>query len=90
MTLRPVWVGSHPVRPVDRPVPAEGTPPAEVFKRLRQAEREKGSKQLAAVPRSFETVVLRLLAPAKKDRFQTARELLDELTQLGKAEGLQG
>ena len=70
--------------------PAEGTPPAEVFKRLRQAEREKGSKQLAAVPRSFETVVLRLLAPAKKDRFQTARELLDELTQLGKAEGLQG
>jgi serine/threonine protein kinase len=68
--------------------PHEGTTPAEAFQRIHLAERDKLAKHHFPVPRSFEKVVLRLLANRKDARFQTAGELLDELDKIREAESL--
>ena len=60
--------------------PFGGTTLVEKISRIRQTEPDKPTKFQMSIPGQFEGVVLKLLAKRPKDRYQTARDLLKELT----------
>jgi serine/threonine protein kinase len=68
--------------------PFEGTTLAEKVTRIRQTPPEKPTKYQMSIPAQFEGVVLKLLAKRPEDRYQTAQELLAELTRVGKFQGV--
>jgi serine/threonine protein kinase len=68
--------------------PFEGTSLAEKVTRIRQTAPEKPTKYQMSIPSQFEGVVLKLLAKRPEDRYQTAKEMLAELTRVGKFQGV--
>ena len=64
--------------------PFGGTTLVEKITRIRQTEPEKPTKFQLSIPGQFESVVLRLLAKKPEERYQTAAELLKELTRVAK------
>jgi serine/threonine protein kinase len=69
--------------------PCTGATMVEKITRIRQNEPDKPTKYQMSIPGQFEGVVLRLLAKRPEDRYQTAAELLKELTRIGKFNGIQ-
>ncbi len=68
--------------------PFEGATIAEKVTRIRQVAPEKPTKYQMSIPAQFEGVVMKLLAKRPEDRYQTAAELLAELTRVGKFQGV--
>jgi serine/threonine-protein kinase len=68
--------------------PFEGATLAEKVTRIRQTPPEKPTKYQLSIPGQFEGVVLKLLAKRPEERYQTATELLAELTRVGKFQGV--
>jgi serine/threonine-protein kinase len=68
--------------------PFEGTTLAEKVTRIRQTAPDRPTKFQMSIPSQFEGVVLKLLAKRPDDRYQTARELLAELTRVAKLQGV--
>ena len=56
--------------------------------RIRQTEPEKPTKYQMAIPGQLESVVMKLLAKRPEDRYQSATELIKELTRVGKFNGV--
>ena len=67
-------------------LPFTGTTLAELATKIRQAAPEKPSKFQPALPASFETVILKLLAKQPGQRYQTATVLLADLNRIAQAE----
>jgi hypothetical protein len=68
--------------------PFTGATLVEKISRIRQTEPEKPSKFQMSIPSQFEGIVLKLLAKRPDDRYQTATALLQELTRVGKFNGI--
>lgn len=68
--------------------PFGGASLVEKISRIRQSEPEKPTKFQMAIPGQFEGVVLKLLAKNPGDRYQTATDLLKELTRIGRFSGV--
>jgi serine/threonine protein kinase len=68
--------------------PFQGATLVEKISRIRQTEPEKPTKYQLAIPGQFEGVVMKLLAKDPGDRYQTATELLKELTRIGRFSGV--
>ena len=69
--------------------PFSGATLVEKISRIRQTEPEKPTKFQMSIPGQFEGIVLKLLAKNPNDRYQSARDLLKELTRVGKFIGMQ-
>jgi serine/threonine protein kinase len=67
--------------------PFAGTNMIDTITKIRSAEVVKPSKFQMAIPGLFEGVILKLLAKAPDERYQTATELLQELERIGKFTG---
>jgi serine/threonine protein kinase len=65
--------------------PFEGATLVEKITRIRQGSPERPTKYQLSIPAAFEGVVLKLLARAPEDRYQSAAELLRELERVGQA-----
>ena len=68
--------------------PFGGTTLVEKITRIRQTEPEKPTRFQMSIPSAFESVVLRLLAKEPGARYQSATELLKELTRIGRFNGV--
>jgi serine/threonine-protein kinase len=68
--------------------PFGGTTLVEKISRIRQTEPEKPRKYQMSIPGQFEGVVLKLLAKNPAERYQSATELLEELTRIGRFNGV--
>jgi serine/threonine protein kinase len=68
--------------------PFTGSTLVEKVTRIRQSPPEKPTKYQMSVPSQFEAVVLKLLAKRPEERYQSATELLKELTRVGKFNGV--
>jgi serine/threonine protein kinase len=68
--------------------PFTGTTLVEKITKIRQSDPEKPTKFQMSIPARFEQVVLKLLAKAPDDRYQTATELLKELDKVGRMSGV--
>ena len=60
----------------------------EKITRIRQGTPEKPTKFQMSIPGQFEAVVLKLLQKRPEDRYQSAADLLAELTRVGKFNGV--
>ncbi len=69
-TVFALLTGQHPV---------QGSSLIEVITKIRMANPERPRKFQAAIPDSFEAIVMKLLAKRPVDRFQTAEQLLTDL-----------
>src|SRR5262249_55771940 len=67
--------------------PFAGTNMIDTISKIRSAEPVKPTKFQMSIPGLFEGVVLRLLAKAPDQRYQTASELLQELERIGRFTG---
>lgn len=68
--------------------PGEGKTLIEIVTRIRQEVPAKPTKFQMSIPPMFEGVVMKLLAKEPKDRYQTADDLVAELTRVGKFTGV--
>jgi serine/threonine protein kinase len=68
--------------------PFTGSTLVEKITRIRQSEPEKPTKYQLAIPHRFEAVVLKLLAKNPDDRYQSAAEMLKDMTKLSKVHGV--
>jgi serine/threonine protein kinase len=68
--------------------PFGGTTLVEKISRIRQTEPEKPTKFQMSIPSQFEGVVLKLLAKDPGARYQSATDLLKELTRVGRFSGV--
>jgi serine/threonine protein kinase len=68
--------------------PFGGATLVEKISRIRQTAPEKPTKFQMSIPAQLEGIVLKLLAKAPADRYQTAAELLKELTRVGSFNGV--
>jgi hypothetical protein len=68
--------------------PFGGATLVEKISRIRQTEPEKPTKFQMSIPPAFESLVLKLLAKHPGDRYQSAAELLKELTRIGRFSGV--
>jgi serine/threonine-protein kinase len=68
--------------------PFTGATLVEKVTRIRQMQPEKPTKFQMSIPGQFEAVVLRLLAKRPEERYQSATDLLKELTRVGKFNGV--
>ncbi len=68
--------------------PFGGSTLVEKITRIRQTAQEKPSKFQMGIPSQFEAVVMKLLAKSPDDRYQTATDLLKELTRIGRFAGV--
>jgi serine/threonine-protein kinase len=68
--------------------PFPGASLAEKVTKIRQAEPPKPSKYQMAIPHRFESIVLKMMAKEPNDRYQTAAQLVKDLEQIGKLEGV--
>ncbi len=62
----------------------------EKITRIRQTEPEKPTKFQMGIPSQFEGLVMKLLQKRPEDRYQTASELIKELTKVGRFTGAPG
>lgn len=69
-------------------LPFTGASLAEVVARIREEPPERPARFQPAVPAEFEGAVLRLLAKRPEERHQTAEDLLAELEQVARLEGV--
>jgi serine/threonine protein kinase len=67
--------------------PFAGTNVVETISKIRTSDPEKPTKFQLSIPGLFEGVVLKLLAKAPEQRYQTATELLQELERIGRFQG---
>jgi serine/threonine protein kinase len=70
--------------------PFEGATLVEKITRIRQTDPALPTKYQRSIPSRFESAVLRLLAKEPDDRYQAADELVAELEQVGKVQGVTG
>lgn len=68
--------------------PFGGTTLVEKVTNIRQATPEKPTKFQMSIPGQFEAIVLKLLGKRPEDRYQSAGDLLKELTRVGKFNGV--
>jgi serine/threonine protein kinase len=68
--------------------PFTGSSLVEKITRIRQSEPDKPTKFQLSIPHRFEGVVLKLLAKQPQDRYQSATELVAELTKVGRLHGV--
>jgi serine/threonine protein kinase len=68
--------------------PFGGATLVEKISRIRQTAPEKPTKFQMSIPTQFEAVVLKLLAKDPSSRYQTATDLLKELTRVGRFSGV--
>ncbi|MBY0233007.1 MAG: protein kinase [Gemmataceae bacterium] len=68
--------------------PLQGTTLVEKITRIRTAEPEKPKKYQMSIPDRFQDVVLKLLAKRPEDRYQSAADMLKELSWIGKLNGM--
>ncbi len=68
--------------------PFPGNSLAEKVTKIRQSEPPKPSKAQMSIPHRFESIVLKMMAKSPDDRYQTAGQLVKELEQIGRLEGV--
>jgi hypothetical protein len=68
--------------------PLGGATLVEKISRIRQTEPEKPTKFQMSIPSAFEAIVMKLLAKDPANRYQTAGDLLKEVTRVGKFNGV--
>jgi serine/threonine protein kinase len=68
--------------------PFEGSSLVEKITRIRQDDPVKPTKFQMSIPSAFEGAILRCLAKRPEDRYQSAEELVKELTRVGKYNGV--
>jgi pSer/pThr/pTyr-binding forkhead associated (FHA) protein len=68
--------------------PFTGATMVETVSKIRNAVPEKPRKYQMAIPEDFQSLVLKLLAKRPEERFQTAEEMLNELTRIGRCQGV--
>ena len=68
--------------------PFGGATLVEKISRIRQTEPEKPTKFQLSIPSAFEAIILRLLAKDPDARYQTATDLLKEVTRVGRFNGV--
>src|SRR5262245_4044582 len=68
--------------------PFEGATLVEKISRIRKDEPVKPTKFQLSIPSQFEGAVLKMLAKRPEDRYQTADDLIAELTRIGKFQGV--
>jgi hypothetical protein len=68
--------------------PFEGATLVEKITRIRKDEPVKPTKFQLSIPSQFEGAVLKMLAKRPEDRYQTADDLIAELTRIGKFQGV--
>lgn len=68
--------------------PFPGTSLAEKVTKIRQAEPPKPTKYQMATPHRFESIVLKMMAKEPDNRYQTPAQLVKDLEQIGRLEGV--